>query len=174
MHGDVQPVLDPAAVAAVDGYEVPQRLRAAVRVQQIADVFPFGICLARAWIWTTPNGMCRWITEGRQARPGAATSARSHAPGTGRPPTAAGPNTNPNLATSAPLTAWIRLPRHQPRHPRPRSHHIQQRRLERVQAQTGSHPRVAGPRPCALVCSEAVASFRTRRAGHRKPSDSCP
>jgi hypothetical protein len=43
---DVQPVLDPAAVAPVDGYEVPQRLRAAVRVQQIADVFPFGSCLS--------------------------------------------------------------------------------------------------------------------------------
>ena len=42
----VQPVLDPVAVAPVDGYEVPQRLRAAVRVQQIADVFPFGTCIS--------------------------------------------------------------------------------------------------------------------------------
>ena len=43
---NVQPVLDPTAVAPVDGYEVPQRLRAAVRVQQIADVFPFGTCIS--------------------------------------------------------------------------------------------------------------------------------
>jgi hypothetical protein len=42
----VQPVLDPVEVAPVDGYEVPQRLRAAVRVQQIADVFPFGTCIS--------------------------------------------------------------------------------------------------------------------------------
>lgn len=42
----VQPVLDPTAVAPVDGYEVPQRLRAAVRAQQIADVFPFGSCIS--------------------------------------------------------------------------------------------------------------------------------
>ena len=43
---NVQPVLDPVAMAPVDGYEVPQRLRAAVRVQQIADVFPFGTCIS--------------------------------------------------------------------------------------------------------------------------------
>jgi hypothetical protein len=42
----IQPVLDPTEVAPVDGYEVPQRLRAAVRVRQIADVFPFGTCLS--------------------------------------------------------------------------------------------------------------------------------
>jgi hypothetical protein len=42
----VQPVMDPTVVAPVDGYEVPQRLRAAVRAQQIADVFPFGVCVS--------------------------------------------------------------------------------------------------------------------------------
>jgi hypothetical protein len=42
----IQPVLDPTEVAPVDGYEVPQRLRAAVRARQIADVFPFGTCLS--------------------------------------------------------------------------------------------------------------------------------
>jgi hypothetical protein len=41
----IQPVLDPTEIAPVDGYEVPQRLRAAVRAKQIADVFPFGTCL---------------------------------------------------------------------------------------------------------------------------------
>jgi hypothetical protein len=36
----IQPVLDPTEVAPIDGYEIPQRLRAAVRARQIADVFP--------------------------------------------------------------------------------------------------------------------------------------
>jgi hypothetical protein len=44
----VQPVLDPAATAPIDGYEVSPRLRAAVRYWQVADVFPFGNC-------TSPN-----------------------------------------------------------------------------------------------------------------------
>ncbi|HJY43512.1 MAG TPA: hypothetical protein VJ301_02760, partial [Propionibacteriaceae bacterium] len=42
----IQPVLDPTGVAPVDGYEVPQRLRAAVRAKQIADVFPYGTCVS--------------------------------------------------------------------------------------------------------------------------------
>jgi hypothetical protein len=42
----IQPVLDPTEAAPVDGYEIPARLRAAVRVRQIADVFPFGTCLS--------------------------------------------------------------------------------------------------------------------------------
>src|SRR4029453_13058531 len=42
----IQPVLDPTEVAPVDGYEIPARLRAAVRVRQVADVFPFGSCLS--------------------------------------------------------------------------------------------------------------------------------
>jgi hypothetical protein len=42
----IQPVLDPTEVAPVDGYEIPARLRAAVRARQIADVFPFGTCLS--------------------------------------------------------------------------------------------------------------------------------
>jgi hypothetical protein len=41
----IQPVFDPTETAAVDGYEIPARLRAAVRFWQIADVFPFGTCL---------------------------------------------------------------------------------------------------------------------------------
>jgi Domain of unknown function (DUF222) len=40
----VQPVLDPASTAPIDGYEVSPRLRAAVRYWQVADVFPFGTC----------------------------------------------------------------------------------------------------------------------------------
>ena len=42
----IEPVLDPTGVAPIDGYEVPQRLRAAVRLRQIADVFPFGTCVS--------------------------------------------------------------------------------------------------------------------------------
>jgi len=42
----IQPLLDPIEVAPVDGYEIPQRLRAAVRARQVADVFPFGACLS--------------------------------------------------------------------------------------------------------------------------------
>jgi hypothetical protein len=41
----IQPVLDPIEIAPVDGYEIPARLRDAVKVRQIADVFPFGTCL---------------------------------------------------------------------------------------------------------------------------------
>lgn len=40
----VQPVLDPAGTAPIDGYEVSPRLRAAARYWQVADVFPFGTC----------------------------------------------------------------------------------------------------------------------------------
>jgi hypothetical protein len=40
----IQPVLNPTEVAAVDSYEIPAQLRAAVRALQVADVFPFGTC----------------------------------------------------------------------------------------------------------------------------------
>ena len=40
----VQPVLDPADVAPVDAYEIPQRTRDAVRLRNLADVFPYGSC----------------------------------------------------------------------------------------------------------------------------------
>jgi hypothetical protein len=43
----IQPVLNPTAVAAVDSYEIPAQLRAAVRALQVADVFPFGTCLSQ-------------------------------------------------------------------------------------------------------------------------------
>jgi hypothetical protein len=42
----IQPVLNPTEVAPIDDYEVPQRLRAAVRARQSADVFPFGTCVS--------------------------------------------------------------------------------------------------------------------------------
>ena len=40
----VQPVFDPADVAPVDAYEIPQRTRDAVRLRTVADVFPYGSC----------------------------------------------------------------------------------------------------------------------------------
>jgi hypothetical protein len=42
----IRPVLDPTEITPVDGYQIPARLRAAVRVRQAADVFPFGTCLS--------------------------------------------------------------------------------------------------------------------------------
>ena len=38
----VRPTFDPADVAPVDSYEIPQRTRDAVRLRNLADVFPYG------------------------------------------------------------------------------------------------------------------------------------
>jgi hypothetical protein len=40
----VRPVVDPADVAAVDAYEIPLWMRDAVRLRNLADVFPYGSC----------------------------------------------------------------------------------------------------------------------------------
>ena len=40
----VRPVLDPADVAPIDAYEIPQWMRDAVRLRNLADVFPYGSC----------------------------------------------------------------------------------------------------------------------------------
>jgi len=40
----VRPVVDPADVAAVDAYEIPAWMRDAVRLRNLADVFPYGSC----------------------------------------------------------------------------------------------------------------------------------
>ena len=80
-HVRIQPVLDPTEVAPIDGYEVPQRLRAAVRARQIADVFPFGTCLSPtmdldhteryvAMDYGGPPGQTRLGNLGPMARPG--------------------------------------------------------------------------------------------------------
>jgi hypothetical protein len=77
----IQPVLDPTEVAPIDGYEIPQRLRAAVRVRQIADVFPFGTCLSPnmdldhtdryvSMDYGGPPGQTRLGNLGPMARPG--------------------------------------------------------------------------------------------------------
>jgi hypothetical protein len=97
---NVQPVLDPVAVAPVDGYEVPQRLRAAVRVQQIADVFPFGTCISTNMDLDHTDRYVSMDYGGPPGQTRRGNLGRSPGPDTGRPPTAAGPNTNPNPATS--------------------------------------------------------------------------
>jgi hypothetical protein len=77
----IQPVLDPTETAPVDGYEIPQRLRAAVRARQIADVFPFGTCISPSmdldhterYVPTDyggPPGQTRLGNLGPMARPG--------------------------------------------------------------------------------------------------------
>ena len=40
----VRPVITPADTAPVDGYEIPSRIREAVRLRTIVDVFPYGSC----------------------------------------------------------------------------------------------------------------------------------
>ena len=42
----VRPVVVPADTEPVDGYEIPTRVRAAVRLREIADTFPWGSCTA--------------------------------------------------------------------------------------------------------------------------------
>jgi hypothetical protein len=80
-HVRIHPVLDPTEVAPIDGYEIPQRLRAAVRVRQIADVFPFGTCLSPTMDldhtdryvpmdYGGPPGQTRLGNLGPMARPG--------------------------------------------------------------------------------------------------------
>jgi hypothetical protein len=77
----IQPVLDPTGVAPVDGYEIPARLRAAVRARQMADVFPFGTCLSESMDldhteryvpmdYGGPPGQTRLGNLGPMARPG--------------------------------------------------------------------------------------------------------
>jgi hypothetical protein len=77
----IQPMLDPTELAPVDGYEIPARLRAAVRVRQIADVFPFGTCISSkmdidhteryvSMDYGGPPGQTRLSNLGPFARPG--------------------------------------------------------------------------------------------------------
>jgi hypothetical protein len=40
----VRPVWDPADIAPIDGYEISQRMREAVRMRRFADMFPYGTC----------------------------------------------------------------------------------------------------------------------------------
>lgn len=44
----VQPVLNPNDIPAVDAYEIPDRLREAIRLRNPADVFPWGTTISRS------------------------------------------------------------------------------------------------------------------------------
>lgn len=44
----IQPVINPAAVAPVDAYEIPDKIRNAVRYRDIADTAPWGSCTSRS------------------------------------------------------------------------------------------------------------------------------
>ena len=43
----IQPVMDPADVAPIDSYEIPQRLRDAALLRNPADIFPWGTATSR-------------------------------------------------------------------------------------------------------------------------------
>ena len=142
----IQPLLDPTEVAPVDGYEVPQRLRAAVRARQIADVFPFGTCLSenmdldhtKRYVSTDyggPPGQTRLGNLGPLARP----SHRAVTHGGWAKPRAR------TRLLRAPLTERTRLDRHQPRHPRPRPRGLRRRRLGGLKAETSRDPRLEEP-----------------------------
>ena len=63
----VRPVVDPVETAAVDGYEIPYRLREAVFLRNPVDVFPYGNATSRALDLdhTTP-----YVLPGRGGPPG--------------------------------------------------------------------------------------------------------
>ena len=69
-------MLDPTAVAPVDGYEIPAQLRAAVRARQIADVFPIGTCLSPKMDLDHTERYISMDYRGPPGQPGSATSAR--------------------------------------------------------------------------------------------------
>ena len=68
----VRPVLDPADVAPIDAYEIPQWMRDAVRLRNLADVFPYGSCTTATM---DLDHTLPWIPQNRgcargQTRPG--------------------------------------------------------------------------------------------------------
>ncbi|MGH3813716.1 MAG: hypothetical protein ACRDUV_14895 [Pseudonocardiaceae bacterium] len=72
----IRPVLDPAGLAPVDGYEIPDRHREAVHLRTPADIFPFATNTSRRNRATTPGPTCHPIMVGHRARPACTTSAR--------------------------------------------------------------------------------------------------
>ena len=65
----VRPTWRPADEAPVDAYEIPQRLRDAVRLRDLADVFPYGSCTSATMDLDHTRPMCRWTRAGRPVRP---------------------------------------------------------------------------------------------------------
>ena len=111
-------------VAPIDGYEIPQRLRAAVRGRQIADVFPFGTCLSPkmdldhteryvAMDYGGPPGQTRLGNLGPMARPGhrqkPTAGGKSTSPSQGISCTPHRPATSTWSLTKAPLRSAARL-----------------------------------------------------------------
>ena len=139
----IQPLLDPTEIAPIDGYEVPQRLRAAVRVRQIADVFPFGTCVSPKMDLDhteryVPNGLRRPSGSDPAGQPwpnGAPRSSSSHARRMGQAPARAG-------ILRSPLTLRVCLSGHQPRHPRPRPYRFQRCGVGGLRAEAGRDPRL--------------------------------
>ena len=126
----MQPVLDPAATAPIDGYEVSPRLRAAVRYRQVADVFPFGTCISpsmdldhtqpyRSMDDSGPPGQTRLGNLGPMAR-----SSHRH----GHPRRLAKIRARGRVLRP-PLASGLRLPGEQPGHPCARPHGLQRGRL---------------------------------------------
>ncbi|HJQ87391.1 MAG TPA: hypothetical protein VJ820_08025, partial [Propionibacteriaceae bacterium] len=140
----IQPVLNPTEVAAVDGYEIPAQLRAAVRALQVADVFPFGTCLSQNMdldhterYLPTDYGGPPGQNPARQPRSDCPSRASScHPRRMDQTPARTG-------LLHTPLTHRVCLPGHQPRHPRPRPHQLQQCRLASLKTETSRHPRLA-------------------------------
>jgi hypothetical protein len=66
-HVTVKPVVDPADTAPIDAYEIPQWMRDAVRLRNLADVFPYGSCTTATMDLdhTTP-----WVPIERGGPPG--------------------------------------------------------------------------------------------------------
>ena len=102
----VQPVLDPAAAAPIDGYEISPRLRARSDTAQIADVFPFGTC-TQPQHGPRPHPALPADGLGRAAGPDPARQPRPDgpAPATAPSPTAAGETPTRTGLLRAPLTA---------------------------------------------------------------------
>jgi hypothetical protein len=69
----VKPVLDPAGLAPVDAYEIPDRHRQAVHLMTPADTFPWGVSTLAPSRSTTPSPTSG---EGREVSRGWATTDR--------------------------------------------------------------------------------------------------
>ena len=142
----VQPVLDPAGTAPIDGYEVSPRLRAAVRYWQVADVFPFGSCTSptmdldhtEPYVPTDYGGPPGQTRLGNLGPMGRSSTPRRHPRRLAETPAR-------TRLLRAPLTLRLHLPGHQPRHPRTRPNRLQPSRLERRTTSARCSRRLAGP-----------------------------
>ena len=63
----VRPVMDPAETAPVDAYEIPQWMRDAVKLRNLADVFPYGSCTSATM---DLDHTIPWVPSSRGGSPG--------------------------------------------------------------------------------------------------------